>query len=78
VADPLEQRPSPQVLTFPKTLELEQRLARAEGTITELRETIVTNDATTQELRDTVSALYRRVVSLQAQLDHLLGKIQPF
>jgi uncharacterized coiled-coil protein SlyX len=64
VGDPDELLPPSNVLAFPKTIELEQRLARAELTITELRETI--------------SVLHKRIVSLQAQLDHVVGKITPF
>jgi hypothetical protein len=51
---------SPSLLSFPKTIELEQRLARAELTITELREII--------------DVLFKHVTALQAQLDHLHGK----
>jgi len=79
MAEPSERPSSPtNVLSFPKTIELEQRLARAELTIAELRSGAARKDAVIQELRDTTSALYRRVIALQAQLDHLLGKIAPF
>ena len=74
----LDALPAPNVLRFPKTLELEQRLARAEVTITELRETVVAKDAEVVSLKDTVNMLHKRVISLQAQLDHLFGKIQPY
>jgi uncharacterized coiled-coil protein SlyX len=66
--------PSPSALTFPKSLELEQRLARNEMTVTELRETITAKDAKITALEDTIAALYRRVIALQAQIDHLSAK----
>ena len=73
----LAERPDalPNVLTFPKSIELEQRISQAEGTIIELREAVATSEATAQSLRETVDVLHKRIVSLQAQLDHLFGKI---
>jgi len=68
----------PNVLTFPKTVELEHRVARAEGTVAEQAERLATQDAQLKALRETVDVLNKRIVSLQAQLDHLFGKIQPY
>ena len=66
---------APHVLTLPKTVELEQRVARAEGTITELRGTIAADGAHIKSLTETIDTLRTRIVSLQAELDHLFGKI---
>lgn len=66
--------PSPSMLTFPKTVELEQRLARAELTLAEQCEAIAAKDVQIASLRETVGALSRQVVSLQAQLDHVFAK----
>jgi len=63
------------VLTLPKTVELEQRLARAEVTVGELRETLSAKDAEIASLKDTVKVLQNRVVSLQAQIDHLFARL---
>jgi len=63
------------VLTLPKTVELEQRLARAEVIIGELHETLSAKNADIASLKDTVKVLQNRVVSLQAQLDHLFPRI---
>jgi uncharacterized coiled-coil protein SlyX len=49
------------VLSFPKTLELEQRLAR--------------NELTIQELRATIDVLNKRIVSLQAQVDTMASRM---
>ncbi len=68
----------PNVLTFPKTLELEQRLARAEVTLAELRESVAGKDAEIASLKDAVNMLYRRVTSLQAQLEHVFAKSDPY
>jgi uncharacterized coiled-coil protein SlyX len=75
LADPI---PTHRVLEFPKTVELEQRLARNEVTISELQATIATSEATMKDLRDTVQMLHKRIMSLQAQLDHVFAKIKPY
>ena len=53
--------PGSHILNFPKTIELEQRLAKSEVTIS--------------VLQDSVDILQQRVAALQAQLDHLLAKL---
>jgi uncharacterized coiled-coil protein SlyX len=65
----------PNLLAFPKTIELEQRVSRAEVTVSELPQILATKDAQIASLQKTVDALHGRVVALQAQLDHLLAKI---
>lgn len=65
---------APHVLTLPKTVELEQRVARAEVTITELRAIIAADEAHINSLTNTIDLLRKRIVSLQAQLDHLFAK----
>jgi uncharacterized coiled-coil protein SlyX len=65
----------PSVLMFPKTIELEQRVSRAEVTVSELPEILAEKDAQIASLKSTVDMLHSRIVSLQAQLDHLLAKI---
>jgi uncharacterized coiled-coil protein SlyX len=66
---------APLVLTLPKTVELEQRLARAEVTIGELRESVALKDSEVVSLKDTIKALQYRVLSFQAQLDHLFAEL---
>ena len=67
MSDP-DRRATPTVFAFPpKTLELEQRLARAEGTIAE-------QQADIESLTSMVDMLRKRLISLQAQLDHLFAK----
>jgi uncharacterized coiled-coil protein SlyX len=65
---------SPNILTLPKTIELEQRVARNELAVTDLRAAIAAKDAQIASLKDTIGALYRRVASLQAQIDHLSAR----
>jgi uncharacterized coiled-coil protein SlyX len=76
VADPASS--SPQVLHFPKTIELEQRLARLELTVSELRLASATDASTIKDLRATVEMLRTRIVSLQAQLDYMSAKVSPY
>ena len=49
------------ILNFPKTIELEQRLAKAEVTI--------------GDLQDNVDLLQQRIAALQAQFDHLMARL---
>ncbi len=51
-------------LMFPKTIELEQRLAR--------------NEVLVQDIQDLVKTLEKRIVSLQAQLDHLMASLNRY
>jgi uncharacterized coiled-coil protein SlyX len=69
---------SPNILTFPKTIELEQRVSRAEITMAELPQILVAQDAQIAALQQTVTMLQGRIVSLQAQLDHLFAKLGHF
>jgi hypothetical protein len=39
-----------------------------------VRETVAARHAQITALEDTIAALYRRVISLQAQIDHLSAK----
>lgn len=52
------------VLTFPKTIELEQRLARTELLV--------------EDLQQLLSVFQKRVIALQAQLDHLSAKMDRY
>jgi uncharacterized coiled-coil protein SlyX len=77
VGNPLA-APSPRLLDFPKTIELEQRLARLELTVAELRLSAATDATTIKDLRETVAILHKRMVSLQAHLDHAFARIVPY
>lgn len=65
----------PNIVMIPKTIELEQRVSRAEVIVSELPQILAGKDAQIASLQTTVDMLHGRIVSLQAQLDHLLAKI---
>jgi uncharacterized coiled-coil protein SlyX len=74
---PMAERPAtalPSLLTFPKTVELEQRVSRAELTASELSEIVAERDAQIGALQKSVDLLRSRIVSLQAQIDHLSAR----
>jgi uncharacterized coiled-coil protein SlyX len=63
------------LLTFPKTIELEQRVSRAEITVAQLPQILAEKDVQIADLQRTVTLLQGRLASLQAQFDHLFAKL---